>query len=102
MNIPVETIIQYGLPTALLSVLVIGLWRGGHKIAGWVKPVIENVTNKHLELVDTLKTNSTETKNTLASIETHMEIQSGILKEINNKTIECPYKVEQKKSIAHH
>ncbi|MDB4786203.1 hypothetical protein OAG36_00565 [bacterium] len=92
MEILVEKAVQYGLPTVLLSVLVIGIWRGSKHIAYWIKPIIENIANKHLELVDTLKINSEETKDALTNINSHMKAQTVTLEKLGNKMDVCPYR----------
>ena len=90
MNIPIETLVQYGLPTVLLSILVIGLWRGSKHIVAWIKPLVQTIMGKHLELIDTLKSNSTEQKEAISAIRDHlskqsdeMEKQSGLLFSLN-------------------
>jgi len=96
MDAPVEKLFQYGLPTVLLAVFVVGLWKSGNKVTAWIKPIIEKVTSDHLDLVSALKTNAVETKETLSDINIHLAEQTQILKDINTKTVECPYKVASK------
>lgn len=84
---------ELGIPGAFVAGLLLILWKGGRQISAWAKPLIEQIVDHHIQVIDSIRKTQqqlVQTQATIAETQTTMEgdvvLLTGSAQDNHNRT----------------